>query len=192
MDSNNRQVAGGKIFDENGNPVHIAALLRDVIISDDDLRAIDEQTFWSFQKRYAELDAEETITFLIAAGATKEMHVYLTIDATSAAYFDSYQESTITNNGTARTVFDMYINPGETPSPEGVIYETPTVAVAGTKRFEKVIPAGGKFSSGGTGGLRTKTILAPGVKLYTVITNKTANGTLGVSWDFYEQDPSQE
>lgn len=40
-----RAVAGGNVYDADGNPVNVATLFADSYIDDDDVRAINEKRF---------------------------------------------------------------------------------------------------------------------------------------------------
>ena len=123
---------------------------------------------------------------LIIVG-TKSLHLVLRASATGSSYAYLYETPTITDNGTAVTIF----NKDRTSSLVSTArtFHTPTVGAVGTALNSELFPGGEKnFAVGATGNERDEWILAPGKSYLLRITNKSgAAEDISIAATWYEE-----
>lgn len=150
------------------------------------IKKIHEKGFFDYQKRYLSVADNATITLQLKA-INKQMHLIITTDAEGKTYFDSYRSTTYTDDGVEADTFNRFID--NAPDAECKIYETPTVDVLGSGRFQKLILGGtGPRTTGSSSGNGIESVLDVGQNLYLVWTNKSGQAKdYGITVEWYEE-----
>lgn len=121
---------------------------------------------------------------IVLKAVDKLMHVVFEIDTDDKVYFDTFGDSTYTDQGTPVNTFNRIL--GSDNVPTGEVYADAVVDVYGADRSERHIPAGGR--TGGGGDESSESIILPGHNMLIEIQNgSTTSQDIGTAINWYEE-----
>lgn len=139
--------------------------------------------------RFEDVANGGSFAMLIRTGG-KDVHMAIALQAGGEAFFDVYEGTSPTANGTQLTAFNAFRR--HTNTALTTVYHTPTVGGGneGTAIFRGFAPGGSGPNAGG-GSIRRNTewIFKPATVYYILITNDSGQThDYGLAVEFYEHD----
>lgn len=114
------------------------------------------------------------------------MHIVFQIEVEGKAFFRTYSGTTYTDDGTAVAPFNRIV--GSDIEVDAEVYHTPVVDVLGTRRGNRLIPAGtGGTATGGAIGSVRESIILPGEELLVEVKNASGQiRDISIVADWYQ------
>lgn len=175
-----------RIFGQNDEPLNVDALSGGMLMQENYHYRIHKQQAFTVNELSLSLANDADITLALLTANKQPCHMFPTAIAGGDAEFRLTEAPTLSNNGTAQTVFNRFRSSSRTAHTQ--VFLAPTITDEGTILDAHLIPGGsGGAASGGHGNLEQEWVLKTNTLYLIRLFNRAGTAQPGhVQLDFYE------